>query len=58
MLALTRKLIILDFATINSEKLFALGFVILVLGVVYYLFKKKRVKNNYITEYFINSHKL
>ncbi len=44
MLALTRKLIILDFATTKSEKLFALGFVILILGVVYYLLKKEDLR--------------
>jgi len=40
MLALSRKLIILDFATIKPEKLAALGFVILILAVVFYLLKK------------------
>ena len=40
MLALTRKLIILDFSTIMPSKLAALGFVILVLVVVYYLLKQ------------------
>jgi uncharacterized membrane protein (DUF373 family) len=40
LLALSRKLIILDFATVKSEKLAALGFVILVLALVYYLLKK------------------
>ena len=42
MLALTRKLIILDFAATKPEKLFALGFVILILGIVYYLLRKER----------------
>ena len=41
LLALTRKLIILDFATIKPEKLFALGFVILILGIVYYLLRRE-----------------
>ncbi len=40
MLALSRKLIILDFSTVKPEKLAALGFVILILAVVYYLLKK------------------
>lgn len=41
LLALTRKLIILDFAITKSEKLFALGFVILILGIVYYLLRQE-----------------
>jgi uncharacterized membrane protein (DUF373 family) len=40
MLALSRKLIILDFSTVKPEKLAALGFVILVLAIVYYLLKR------------------
>ncbi len=40
MLALTRKLIILDFSSIKPEKLAALGFVILVLGITYYLLRR------------------
>ncbi len=40
LLALARKMIILDFATVKAEKLAALGLVILVLGIVYYLLKK------------------
>ena len=40
LLALTRKLIILDFVATKPEKLFALGFVILILGIVYYLLRK------------------
>jgi len=35
LLALSRKLIILDFNTIKYEKLAALGFVVLILGIVY-----------------------
>jgi len=44
MLALTRKLIILDFSSIKPEKLAALGFVILILGVTYYLLRKDKDK--------------
>ena len=40
MLALTRKMIILDFSTISPSKLAALGFVVLTLAAVYYLLKK------------------
>ncbi len=40
LLALSRKLIILDFANVNAEKLAALGLVILILGIVYYLLHK------------------
>lgn len=40
LLALARKLIILDFSAVKPEKLVALGLVILVLGIVYYLLKK------------------
>jgi uncharacterized membrane protein (DUF373 family) len=40
LLALSRKLIILDFSAVKSEKLAALGFVILALALVYYLLKK------------------
>ncbi len=39
-LALARKLIILDFTTVSAEKLAALGFVILMLGLVHYMLKK------------------
>ncbi len=45
LLALARKLIILDFVETKPEKLFALGFVILILGIVYYLLKKDESKN-------------
>ena len=44
LLALTRKLIILDFSKTEPSKLAALGFVILVLAVVYYLLKKNDLK--------------
>ncbi len=40
LLALARKLIILDFSLVKPEKLAALGFVVLVLGIVYYLLKR------------------
>jgi len=39
-LALSRKLIILDFSLVKPEKLVALGFVVLTLAIVYYLLKK------------------
>jgi len=38
-LALSRKLIILDFSLIKPEKLAALGFVVLTLAIVYYLLR-------------------
>ncbi len=44
LLALTRKLIILDFVETKFEKLFALGFIILILGIVYYLLRKDETK--------------
>lgn len=40
LLALARKLIILDFSIISSAKLAAIGFVVLSLAVVYYLLRK------------------
>jgi uncharacterized membrane protein (DUF373 family) len=40
LLALSRKLIIMDFSVVKPEKLVALGLVILVLGIVYYFLKK------------------
>lgn len=39
-LALSRKLIIMDFSVVKPEKLIALGFVVLALSAVYYLLKK------------------
>lgn len=44
MLALARKFIILDFSEVSPGKIAALGFVILVLSVVYYLLKKAETK--------------
>lgn len=40
LLALTRKVIILDFSAVDANKLFALGFIIISLAVVYYLLRK------------------
>ena len=40
LLALTRKIIIVDFSTIDASKLVALGFVIFSLAAVYYILKK------------------
>jgi uncharacterized membrane protein (DUF373 family) len=42
LLALTRKLIILDLSVVSPWKLAALGFVVFVLAVVYYLLKETR----------------
>ncbi len=42
LLALTRKLIIVDMAVISADKLAALGFVVFVLAIVYYLLKDTR----------------
>ena len=41
-LALARKFIILDFSTTSADKLAALGFAILVLGIVHYLLARGR----------------
>jgi len=41
-LALARKFIILDFSSTSAGKLAALGFAILVLGVVYYLLAREQ----------------
>ncbi len=40
LLALTRKIIIVDFSIIDANKLFALGFVIISLAGVYYILRK------------------
>jgi len=40
LLALTRKVIVLDYSAIDASKLMALGFVIISLAVVYYLLRK------------------
>ncbi len=40
LLALTRKIIIVDFSVIDASKLFALGFVIISLAGVYYMLRK------------------
>ena len=40
LLALTRKIIIVDFSIIDASKLFALGFVIISLAGVYYILRK------------------
>ncbi len=40
LLALTRKIIIVDFSIIDASKLVALGFVIISLAIVYYILRK------------------
>lgn len=40
LLALARKIIILDFSATDAERLAALGFMVLVWGIVYYLLKR------------------
>ncbi len=45
LLALTRKLIIIDLSETDPSKVFALGFVVLALAVVYYLLKRDDYKN-------------